>query len=95
MWRRTAQSTRSSCSFTPGCARHSRQDPAPSPDPLPTGRAMLSTWRGGSASCCDADVGEAGQLDSSGSVSGHIRSARFVAVPFLELLRSVGSRDFM
>src|SRR5580704_8857525 len=36
------------------------------PDPLPTGRAMLSSWPGGSASCCDADVGEAGQLDSSG-----------------------------
>jgi hypothetical protein len=35
--------------------------PTPSPDPLPTGRAMLSTWPGGSASCCDADVGEAGQ----------------------------------
>lgn len=62
----------------PGCARHSRQDPTPSPDPLPTGTAMLSTWPGGSASCCDVDVGEVGQLDSCGSVSGHIRSARFL-----------------
>jgi hypothetical protein len=56
---------------------------------------MLSSWPEGSASCCDADVDEAGPPNSSASVSGHIRSARFFAVPFLELLRSVGSRGFM
>ena len=37
---------------------------------------MLSTWLGGSASCCDVDVAEAGQLDSSGSVSGPTSTQR-------------------
>jgi hypothetical protein len=58
------------------------------PGPVPASRAMLTSSPGGSASCCDVDVGEAGHLDSSGSVSGHIRSARFLTAGARPLLHA-------